>query len=154
VNPSAPGRNERSAPHLAQVSPRLPAKPVAPAPATQAKSLARPGGAAGDQSAESYHAAGRKFIQEGKWAEAIAELDKAIAVDPTLAQAFNARGFARFRLRNYAGAIADFDRALVIHPRYANAYTNRAAARKAKGDAAGAEADMQKARALLAAGAR
>jgi len=74
-----------------------------------------------------HQAAGRKLIQEAKFAEAIEQLSAAIRLDATSARAYNARGYAQMRLKHFAGAIADFDNAIRLDPNYVNAYQNRAA---------------------------
>jgi tetratricopeptide (TPR) repeat protein len=99
--------------------------------------------------ADDYHQQGRKDIQEDKFAEAIEALNKALDMNPYLATAFNARGYAHFRLKQYKEAIADFDAAIKLNPLYGNAFTNRASAKRAAGDKAGADADQAKARDLI-----
>jgi len=99
--------------------------------------------------ATEYQQQGRKLIQEERFAEAIEPLSQAVKLDPFLATAFNARGYAHYRLKNLTKAIADFDQAIKLNPLYGNAYTNRSGAKRAAGDKAGADADQAKARDLL-----
>ena len=94
------------------------------------------------------------MIQEERFAEAIEPLSQAVKLDPFLATAFNARGYAYFRLKKLPQAIADFDQAIKLNPVYANAYTNRSGAKRAAGDKTGADADQAKARDLLKAAAK
>jgi len=124
----------------------VPAAPVtAPVPApTAAAAPPKPGMTAAD-----YHQEGRKFIQEEHFAQAIAPLTQAIKLEPTLATAFNARGYAYFRLKKFKESLADFDQAIKLNPLYANAYTNRSTTRRAAGDKAGADADQAKVRELM-----
>jgi tetratricopeptide (TPR) repeat protein len=98
---------------------------------------------------EDYHEQGRKMIQEDRFAEAIEALSQALKLNPYLATAFNARGYAHFRLKQYKEAIADFDDAIKLNPAYGNAYTNRASAKRMAGDKAGADADQARARDLI-----
>src|SRR5262249_54847549 len=70
----------------------------------------------------SLHARGRKLLQEDRYEEAIRLLTEALKLDPALAQAYNARGFAYYRLKQYQEAITDFDLAIKYLPEYANAY--------------------------------
>lgn len=100
------------------------------------------------QNAEARQQHGRELTSQGRFAQAVAELDAAIRLDPKLATSWNARGYAWLRLRNYNRAIADFTEAIRLNPAYANAWHNRAVARKAQGDQTGAAADAQKAAAL------
>ena len=96
-----------------------------------------------------YQQEGRKHIQEEHFALAIAPLSQAIKLDPSMATAFNARGYAYFRLRKFKESLADFDQAIKLNPLYANAYTNRGSARRAAGDTAGADADQAKVREIM-----
>jgi tetratricopeptide (TPR) repeat protein len=98
--------------------------------------------------ADTFHARGRKLLADGKFAEAIEQLTLALQLQPSLALAYNARGFAHYRLKQYPQAIADYDEAIRLNPSYANAYLNRSVARRAAGDKAGADADQAKSREL------
>ncbi|HJZ96911.1 MAG TPA: tetratricopeptide repeat protein, partial [Candidatus Solibacter sp.] len=125
----------------AETAPAPPPKPVKPPPPPpEAKVVV---------TADDYHQQGRQFIQDDKFPEAIEALNKALDMNPYLATAFNARGYAHFRLKHYKEAIADFDAAIKLNPLYGNAFTNRASAKRAAGDKAGADADQAKARELI-----
>src|SRR3954447_10826520 len=76
---------------------------------------------------------------------AIADLDRAIELEPRLVAALNDRGVARFARGDLAGAVADFDRVLALEPRHAEAYLNRGVARHVRGDIAAAIADLHRA---------
>jgi tetratricopeptide (TPR) repeat protein len=65
-------------------------------------------------------------------------------MDPTLALALNARGYAHLRLFQYREAINDCSQAIKLNPKYANAYHNRSAAKRALGDSAGAKEDLRR----------
>jgi tetratricopeptide (TPR) repeat protein len=123
---------------IAAAPPPKPVKP--PPPPLETKTVL---------TADDYHQEGRKFIQDEKFPEAVAALSKALEMNPYLATAFNARGYAQFRLKHLKEAIADFDSAIKLNPVYGNAYTNRSSAKRAAGDKAGADADQAKARDLL-----
>ena len=56
---------------------------------------------------------------------AIADLDRALEINPQLAGGYYNRGNAKGSMGDHKGAIADFDRALEIDPQYADAYNNR-----------------------------
>ena len=75
---------------------------------------------------------------------AVADFDRALALDPRYADALNNRGRARQQLGDVAGAREDFDRGLdCATGRFtATLLHNRAALRQAVGDLAGALADF------------
>ena len=56
---------------------------------------------------------------------AIADLDKALELDPKFALAYMNRGNAKIELKQYTEAIADYDKAIELEPNFAPAYTNR-----------------------------
>ncbi len=68
------------------------------------------------------------FSKAEKWADAIAEYTKVLAIAP-LAVAYNERGIARGETGDLAGSLRDLDLAIVVNPRYALAYLNRAVVR-------------------------
>jgi len=79
---------------------------------------------------------------------AIADYDRALAIQPRFALAFHNRGLARQAKGDPDGAIADYDEALHIDPSFVLALTSRGNARRAKGDQDGAIADYDRALAL------
>jgi Flp pilus assembly protein TadD len=64
-------------------------------------------------------------LRQGKTAEAVATLDKALAADPTLLRAWNARAVAADRLKDWAGADAAYAKAIALAPDDADVLTNR-----------------------------
>ena len=73
---------------------------------------------------------GIKELNEENYSKAITLLQKAIALDPTYAQAYNMLGVAIAESRqDYSEAIKNFNRAISLNPYYALAYSNRASAR-------------------------
>lgn len=135
------------------MAPPVTAKPAAeaaaktekPAAVAAAKTEPKPAAAELLGDASACHTLGRKLIQEGKFTEAIQVLTQAIQLNPSLALAYNARGYAHIRLRQFREAIADFDQAIKLDPNYSNAYLNRGSAKRASGDKPGGDADMAKA---------
>ena len=79
---------------------------------------------------------------------AIADLSKAIAIDPQDADAYYNRGVAKGDLGDQKGAIADYSKAIAIDPQYADAFNNRCNAKNILGDKKGAIADCSQAIAI------
>ncbi|MDR1893095.1 MAG: tetratricopeptide repeat protein [Spirochaetales bacterium] len=89
---------------------------------------------------------GKDLYAEGKDDEAIAEFDRAIAINRKLSEAFLYRGNTYYYLKGDPDrAIADYNRALRINPNYAAAYMNRGNAYDDKGDPDRAIADYNRA---------
>ncbi|WP_405908079.1 tetratricopeptide repeat protein [Streptomyces sp. NBC_00828] len=59
---------------------------------------------------------GSALRHSGAYEEAVAEYDRAVALDPELARAYRGRGFTRNGLRDYEAAITDLDRADALAP--------------------------------------
>jgi tetratricopeptide (TPR) repeat protein len=106
---------------------------------------------------ERHRARAAELRHEGNVGAAIAELDQAIAADPTNAYAYNDRAVARRAAGDMRGAMADFARGIECDPQYGTLYVNRARARLdaltlqssaaevAKADTAAALADCDRA---------
>ena len=63
-----------------------------------------------------YHDKGRMLILEGKYKQAISQLDTAILIMPYYARIFQDRGYAYMQIKNYKLAIRDFDHVLKKQP--------------------------------------
>lgn len=61
----------------------------------------------------------------GRGDEAIADLDRAIAINDRDPKLYNNRGFVRLGLEQYDLAVADFDKAGELAPNYMNVFNNR-----------------------------
>lgn len=57
--------------------------------------------------------------------EAIELYDKAIALNPTVAQVFFNRGVAKGQIFDFEGSIKDYDKAIELNPEFREAYSNR-----------------------------
>ena len=101
--------------------------------------------AAHAQSAEDFLDAGVEKGRSGDYQGAIAELDKAIEINPMYTDAYYIRGYAKDELEDYQGAIADYSKAIEINPQYFFAYSNRGLAKDELEDYQGAIADYNKA---------
>ncbi len=84
----------------------------------------------------------------GKPERALEEFNRAIAIDPSLADGYVGRGNALNTLERYEAAVADYDRAIAIDPSLANAYVNRGIAHSHLGNLNLAVADYEKGLAL------
>ncbi len=79
-----------------------------------------------------------------KWEQAIADYDRALAIEPRNAAVFNARGLAWLAMNNYGLAIRDFNQAIKLAPDFAAAYANRGLARMKQKQNAKAARDFAK----------
>jgi len=92
---------------------------------------------------------GLAWAERGDRAAALADLDRALQLDPNYADALGNRGVVKGERGDYDGAIADFDAALRLAPAFAAARAGRAdalfrrgVARYQAADYAGAAADF------------
>ncbi len=86
---------------------------------------------------------GRVQLRPIRLVEAIGDFDKAIALKPDFAAAYNNRGAAYLKAGRLDEAIRDFSRAIELQPDYADAFANRAAAYSQNGQYEQALADVQ-----------
>ncbi|MBA4377621.1 MAG: hypothetical protein C0395_03050 [Gemmatimonas sp.] len=94
---------------------------------------------------------GLAWAERGDRAAALADLDRALRLDPRYADALGNRGVVKGERGDYDGAIADFDEALRLAPAFAAARAGRADALFRRGvarfqaaDYAGAVADFER----------
>jgi tetratricopeptide (TPR) repeat protein len=78
------------------------------------------------KTAVTYKKQAMTLAQKGEYAQALGELDQALALDPKDAENFTRRGGIYTLQKQYDKAVNDFNRALELDPRYAKAYYNRA----------------------------
>ena len=101
----------------------------------------------GQSEAEKHSDRGIELIEQGRYEEAIGELDEAIELNPALAVAYASRGAAHGQLGNLSHAIFDYDRAIDLDPSSA-AYANRGQAYSDLGNIQHAVSDLQRALSL------
>jgi tetratricopeptide (TPR) repeat protein len=85
----------------------------------------------------------QELFASGRLAEALACIDRALAIDPDNAVVHANRGIALVALCRLPEALASFDRALDLKPDYAEAYFGRAVARLLSGDFARGWVDFE-----------
>jgi tetratricopeptide (TPR) repeat protein len=83
---------------------------------------------------------------------ALADYNRAIALNPQYATAYLNRALVREAQGDLKGAQADYDQAIALNPQDATAYLSRSLVRKAQGDLEGAQADYDQATMLPADG--
>ena len=95
--------------------------------------------------ASAYNNRGSGYIKKGQLDRAIADYDKAIALDPNYAAAYNNRGLIYQKKGEVDRAIADYDKAIKLDPNIAAAYRNRGlVVYNGKGEVDQAIADFRK----------
>jgi Flp pilus assembly protein TadD len=67
------------------------------------------------------YAAGRQLVEDGKYAEAIPLLEKAVAADAKNADALNYLGYSNRQLGNNDAALSHYQAALALEPRHRGA---------------------------------
>jgi tetratricopeptide (TPR) repeat protein len=99
------------------------------------------------ETAYRYGVQARLAEMNGKYDDAIALYDKALALDPKDAISYNARGNLKKEYKeDFKGAIADYDKAIALKPAndIALIYANRGDAKQRSGDLDGAIADFDR----------
>jgi tetratricopeptide (TPR) repeat protein len=65
-----------------------------------------------------------ELVDSGQHAEALAELEKSLALNPYYAKAHNDKGYVLFKMGKYQEAVSCFEKALQLDPELAMAYSN------------------------------
>lgn len=71
--------------------------------------------------AQTWFNEGVALYEKGDYRRAITAFDKAIAIDPTMAEVWNNRGLALIQTDQYQEALQSINKALSFHPGYDNA---------------------------------
>ncbi len=87
---------------------------------------------------------GLRDLHSGAQADAVADFDAVLALDPDLTVAFQNRAVARFSSGDYVGALRDIEAALQREPRNFAAFQALSRIAEARGDLKGALAAWQK----------
>lgn len=95
------------------------------------------------KAAEAYSGRGFAWGGKGDFGRVVADQDRAIKLDPTLAIAYQRRGAAKALLGDQAAALDDLKRSLEIDPRLPEALCDRAVLRRLQGDLTMAYADAE-----------
>jgi len=99
----------------------------------------------GKDLAWAYSNRGLAYMHKGDADRAIADINKAIELDPTMAVAYFNRGEVYAARGDLDRAITSFDQAIKVDTKYATAYNNRGLVYDRKGDYDRAMADLSKA---------
>lgn len=75
-----------------------------------------------------YAKQGEKFFLENRYEEAINAYDKALQLQPSLAEVWNNRGVVLTKLQRYHEAIASYEQAIQLRSDYSDAWNNRGVA--------------------------
>ncbi|HVY54221.1 MAG TPA: tetratricopeptide repeat protein, partial [Thermodesulfobacteriota bacterium] len=86
------------------------------------------------------------LINTKRYGEAYESFNKAAAIDPASAQAWNGRGASLHHMKKYGDAVADYDRAIEKEPSFAPAWNNKALALLGLRDYRAAEAAYERAK--------
>jgi Flp pilus assembly protein TadD len=80
--------------------------------------------------------------QKGDYQGAIADYDRALALNPQFGEVYFRRGIARSLIKDWRGAEADYSQAIVIKPDYHEAYLHRGNVRNTLNNWRGAKLDF------------
>ncbi len=84
------------------------------------------------------------YLEQGDTIRAMADLDKAIEIDPYTAQSFSVRGLLYLQQKEYNKALADLDEAIRLDPYFTGNYINRGLVKYHLNDLRGAMADYDR----------
>lgn len=91
-----------------------------------------------------YQARSQMYLEMNDTTRALADLNKAIEIDPYTSQTFSARGLLYFHKEEYNMALADLDEAIRLDPYFEGNYINRGLVKYYLNDLRGAMADYDR----------
>jgi tetratricopeptide (TPR) repeat protein len=94
---------------------------------------------------DAYNNRGKYYFDAGRYAEALADYEQALALDPKPARTYFSKGSALGRLGRLDEALASMDQALELDPTLVEARSNRGGIRLMNGDLQGAISDLDEA---------
>ena len=98
---------------------------------------------------DEYNRLARRKYEQGDYQGALADLNRALQLEPNNVRARLGRGAMKVRVKDYQGALADFNRAIQLEPNSAKGYINRGGVRSLQfqgiQDNKGALADLNRA---------
>jgi tetratricopeptide (TPR) repeat protein len=71
-----------------------------------------------------YQMGGKALFKDGKYQQAVSELDRCLAMEPNFSPAYNVRGKSYAVLGRYGEAWKDFNKVMSLSPNLANGYKN------------------------------
>lgn len=97
------------------------------------------------QIVDAYNNRGYFYLETGRFDAALADFDRAIALNPRIARVWINKGDVLAERNSNDSALACFERAVALKPDSPEALNNRGGIRFRKGDVAGAQADFSRA---------
>lgn len=98
-----------------------------------------------EPSAPNHYNRALAYYHKANFTLALADLDRALTLDPRLIKAWIQRGLTRTQTGDVAGASRDLSQAITLDPKNAFAWHNRGSIRRLSGDLAGALSDYEQA---------
>jgi len=95
--------------------------------------------------ANAYYSRGVTYKAHEDYQRALADLDRAIELNPQYTDAYHNRGAIYLDLKDYSRAVVELDRAIELNPKDALAYSNRGIAYRSLKDSQRALADLDRA---------
>lgn len=97
------------------------------------------------QTAQDYYTSGMEKFSDGYDDEAIADLTKAIELDPSYIYAYYNRALINAESAKYEEALPDYNKVIELDPKHVRAYNNRGSVKASLNDYKGAKKDFEQA---------